>query len=192
MARYSRYGALDDRIGKDSDVGFIGFNNRIRPDQLGRGMLSDSQNMRLDLNGEAQVRKGIELTEAPFAVGNDVLRLPNANEIIPDDTGNPTRTILPSTIKSASLNDSTNVVTLVVESLDTGRDGHDWTVNDVVVVEGVVSTATDVNGTHTIDSVTDGTDVVTITYDLSASSASTLTVPLTLQFDLDDGEQNRL
>ena len=187
MARYSRYGALDDRIGKDSDVGFIGFNNRIRPDQLGRGMLSDSQNMRLDLNGEAQVRKGIELTEAPFAIGNDVLRLPNASEIIPDDTGNPTRTILPSTIKSASLNDSTNVVTLVVESLDTGRDGHDWTVNDVVVVEGVVSTATDVNGTHTIDSVTDGTDVVTITYDLSASSASTLTVPLTLQFDLDDG-----
>lgn len=187
MPDYRTYGARDDRIAKDGDVGFIGFNNRVRPDQLGKGMLADSQNMRLDLNGEAQVRKGIELIEAPFAVGTDVLRLPNANEILPDETGNPTRTILPSTIKSASLDESTNVVTLVVESLDTGRDGHDWAVNDIVVVEGVVSDGTDVNGTHTVDSVTDGTDVVTITYDLAASVASTLSVPLTLQFDLDDG-----
>jgi len=187
MPDYRTYGARDDRIAKDGDVGFIGFNNRVRPDQLGKGMLADSQNMRLDLNGEAQVRKGIELIEAPFAVGTDVLRLPNANEIFPDETGNPTRTILPSTIKSASLNASTNVVTLVVERLDTGRDGHDWAVNDIVVIEGVVSDGTDVNGTHTIDSVTDGTDVVTITYDLTASVASTLSVPLTLQFDLDDG-----
>jgi hypothetical protein len=186
MPEYRTYGARDDRIAKDGDVGFIGFNNRVRPDQLGKGMLADSQNMRLDLNGEAQVRKGIELIDAPFAVGTDVLRLPNANEIIPDETGNPTRTILPSTIKSASLNESTNVVTLVVERLDTGRDGHDWAVNDIVVVEGVVSDGTDVNGTHTIDSVTDGTDVVTINYDLAASVASTLSVPLTLQFDLDD------
>ena len=186
MPDYRTYGARDDRIAKDGDFGFIGFNNRVRPDQLGKGMLADSQNMRLDLNGEAQVRKGIELIEAPFAVGTDVLRLPNANEIIPDETGNPTRTILPSTIKSASLNESTNVVTLIVERLDTGRDGHDWAVNDIVVVEGVVSSGTDVNGTHTIDSVIDGTDIVTITYDLTASVASTLSVPLTLQFDLDD------
>jgi hypothetical protein len=99
MPDYRTYGARDDRIAKDGDVGFIGFNNRVRPDQLGKGMLADSQNMRLDLNGEAQVRKGIELIEAPFAVGTDVLRLPNANEIFPDETGNPTRTILPSTIK---------------------------------------------------------------------------------------------
>jgi len=193
MPTYSSYGALDDQILRDGDVRFIGFNNRVRPDQLGKGMLADSQNMRLDLNGEAQVRKGIELIEAPFAVGTDVLRLPNANEILPDETGNPTRTILPSTIKSASLNESTNVVTLVVESLDTGRDGHDWAVNDIVIVEGVVSDGTDVNGTHTVDSVTDGTDVVTITYDLAASVASTLSVPLTLQFDLDDnGTQPRV
>jgi len=187
MPRYRTYGALDDRVVRDGDIGFIGFNNRIRPDQLGQGVLSDSQNLRLDLNGEAQVRKGIELIEAPFAIGDAVLRLPSADEIISDDTGNPTQTILPSTIKSASLNAGTNVVTLVVESLDAGRDGHDWAVSDVVVVNGVVSTATDVNGTHTIASVTDGTDVVTITYTLSSSVASTLTVPFTLQFILDDG-----
>jgi hypothetical protein len=77
MPDYRTYGARDDRIAKDGDVGFIGFNNRVRPDQLGKGMLADSQNMRLDLNGEAQVRKGIELIEAPFAVDpSDTLLLP--------------------------------------------------------------------------------------------------------------------
>jgi hypothetical protein len=77
MPDYRTYGARDDRIAKDGDVGFIGFNNRVRPDQLGKGMLADSQNMRLDLNGEAQVRKGIELIEAPFAVDpSDALLLP--------------------------------------------------------------------------------------------------------------------
>jgi hypothetical protein len=77
MPEYRTYGARDDRIAKDGDVGFIGFNNRVRPDQLGKGMLADSQNMRLDLNGEAQVRKGIELIEAPFAVDpSDTLLLP--------------------------------------------------------------------------------------------------------------------
>jgi len=77
MPEYRTYGARDDRIAKDGDFGFIGFNNRVRPDQLGKGMLADSQNMRLDLNGEAQVRKGIELIEAPFAVDpSDTLLLP--------------------------------------------------------------------------------------------------------------------
>ena len=76
MARYDKFGALDDAIGTDGDYGFIGFNNRLRPDQLSRGMLADSQNMRLDRNGEAQVRKGIELVLAPLAVGGDALTLP--------------------------------------------------------------------------------------------------------------------
>ncbi len=48
MAEYSTFGALDDRIIKDGDVGFTGFNNRIRPDQLQPGQLADSQNMRFD------------------------------------------------------------------------------------------------------------------------------------------------
>ena len=76
MARYDKFGSLDDVIGTDGDYGFIGFNNRLRPDQLSRGMLADSQNMRLDRNGEAQVRKGVELVLAPLAVGVDALTLP--------------------------------------------------------------------------------------------------------------------
>ena len=76
MPEYRTYGARDDRISKDGDVGFTGFNNRLRPDQLQPGTLADAQNVRLDRNGEAQVRKGVELITEPLAVGVDALTLP--------------------------------------------------------------------------------------------------------------------
>ena len=76
MSKYSTYGQLDDPIAKDGDRGFIGFNNRLRPDQLQPGMLADAQNVRMDRNGEAQVRKGVELILAPLAVDEDALSLP--------------------------------------------------------------------------------------------------------------------
>lgn len=76
MSRYSTYGQLDDPIVKDGDRGFIGFNNRLRPDQLQPGILADAKNVRMDRNGEAQVRKGVELILAPLAVDEDALSLP--------------------------------------------------------------------------------------------------------------------
>ena len=76
MPNYSVYGSRDDRVAKDGDIGFVGFNNRLRPDQLAQGMLADAQNIRLDRNNEAQVRKGIELISAPIATGVSALTLP--------------------------------------------------------------------------------------------------------------------
>ena len=76
MAEYSKFGALDDRIAKDGDVGFIGFNNRLRPDQLPTGMLADAKNLRTDRRGEAQVRKGIDLISNPLTSGASALTLP--------------------------------------------------------------------------------------------------------------------
>ena len=76
MSRYSTYGSLDDRIDQDGDVGFVGFNNRLRPDQLPTGMLADAQNIRTDRNGQAQVRKGVDLVVAPLSVGLSALTLP--------------------------------------------------------------------------------------------------------------------
>jgi len=69
MARYSSYGNLDNRIQEDLDQGFTGFNNKIRPDQLRPGILTESNNGRMDLNGEWQPRKGIELFSSPFTAG---------------------------------------------------------------------------------------------------------------------------
>ena len=52
MSKYSKYGGLDDVRKGDREVGFIGFNNRLRPDQIQSGLLQKSENGRLDLNGQ--------------------------------------------------------------------------------------------------------------------------------------------
>lgn len=65
MPRYSAYGARDDRVQEDGDRGFVGFNNRLRPDQLKPGLLADSQNGRMGLNGQWEVRKGIDQILTP-------------------------------------------------------------------------------------------------------------------------------
>ena len=70
MARYRSYEELDDRPIQDLERGFKGFNNRLRPDQLPSGLLSESLNGRCDLNGEWQTRKGIKVKLAPFVASN--------------------------------------------------------------------------------------------------------------------------
>ena len=179
MSRYATYGRLDNPIAKDGDRGFVGFNNRLRPDQLQPGLLADAQNVRLDRNGEAQVRKGVELIEAPFAVGGDVLRLPTEAEI-----GDGSTAILPTTIESASL--TSNVVSLVLNE-PAVDPGYDFQVGDEVTVEGVGFVTTDPNGLHTITSVTDGGSTSTITYALTGADETYTTavvLPETLPFDL--------
>jgi hypothetical protein len=61
---------------EELDRGFIGFNNRLRPDQLTSGILFDSQNGRMAQNGEWQTRKGIDNIKAPLATGGSALTLP--------------------------------------------------------------------------------------------------------------------
>jgi hypothetical protein len=76
MARYDTYSSGDDRIAEELDRGYIGFNNRLRPDQLTTGILFDSKNGRMSQNGEWQTRKGIDNIKAPLAVGGSALTLP--------------------------------------------------------------------------------------------------------------------
>ena len=76
MARYDTYTRFDDRMLEELDRGFIGFNNRLRPDQLTSGILFDSKNGRMAQNGEWQTRKGIDNIKAPLAVGGSALTLP--------------------------------------------------------------------------------------------------------------------
>ena len=139
MQEYRSYANLDDRILNDGDVGFAGFNNRLRPDQLQGGMLVDSQNIRLDRNGEAQVRKGIEVIEAPFAVGGTVLRLPTTGEI---DNGS--TAMLPTTIESATLTNSDSRANLIIND-PAVEAGHTFAADDVVAVEGLGFSTVDPN-----------------------------------------------
>ena len=76
MSRYDKYGARDDRTLEDMDAGFIGFNNRLRSDQLPRGVLEVSKNGRCDRNGEWSVRMGTDAKSSPIAVGGDALTIP--------------------------------------------------------------------------------------------------------------------
>jgi hypothetical protein len=76
MPRYDKYGPQDDVTLEDLDLGFIGFNNRLRPDQLPAGMLAECNNARLDRTGSWELRNGVDSVGAPIAVGADALTLP--------------------------------------------------------------------------------------------------------------------
>lgn len=76
MDRYDKYGANDDRKLQEIDLGFTGFNNRLRPDQLKPSLLEKCENARLDRNGQWEVRLGTQIVLAPLAVGGVVLTLP--------------------------------------------------------------------------------------------------------------------
>ena len=76
MPRYDKYGPKDDRALEDLDLGFIGFNNRLRPDQLAAGMLAECNNARLDRTGSWNLREGVDSIGAPIATGVDALVLP--------------------------------------------------------------------------------------------------------------------
>lgn len=160
MARYDKYGNLDDRTLEDLDLGFTGYNNRLRSDQLQRGTLSSSVNGRLDRNGEWQVRKGITNVISPFTVAGNAVRLPTSSE---EETG--TRLRLPFTISAATV--STNVVTIT-----TGAIAHGLTTGDKVVIEGLKKSDpghTDPNGERTI---TGTPTTTTFTFDLTTTATS--------------------
>jgi len=85
MSRFSSYGQADSQMIDELDSGFFGFNNRFRPDQLKPGVLADSQNGRMDLNGEWQVRKGIDIISGSLLIPGSGITLP----FTLDDLGTP-------------------------------------------------------------------------------------------------------
>ena len=178
MSRYTRYGANDDPIQDDMDAGFLGFNTYSRPDQLPSGMLANSSNGRIGKNGEWQVRKGINVIKAPFASGDDVLRLPTTSEVLanPKVVG-----LLPTTIQSASL--ASNKVLIVINDPSV-EPGHVFAVGDQITVQGLAGSLTpDPNGLHTLTAVTSSTGIKTLEYALTGSN-TTYTAALTLPFNL--------
>ena len=168
MPRYDRYGNLDDRIDQDGDVGFVGFNNRLRPDQLQAGMLADAQNIRTDRNGQAQVRKGVDLVNAPLSVGLSALTLPFT--LVADDTS-----------VTATRTDATVVLTDITAT--------DFPSSGTVNISGVtMSSGPAVNGdrAYTKDSSTQIT-ISDQTYTGSASGTATVKFGI-----LNDGVVNNI
>jgi len=154
MARYDVYGAQDDRLAEDLDQGFTGFNNKLRPDQLSSGILTESNNGRMDLNGEWQPRKGMEIFSTPFSAA--VFTLPFRLH----DT-------LPSVSSYAR---SGEVLTVNFGS------AHGITTGDIVNLSGLTAGGTvDPNGNHSCTASSTTQIQITIT-GLDAVPTGTLTV----------------
>ena len=93
MPRYDKYGPQDDVTLEDLDIGFTGFNNRLRPDQLPAGMLAECNNARLDRTGSWELRNGVDSVGAPIAVGADALILTESGFTLLADDNTVTITI---------------------------------------------------------------------------------------------------
>ena len=162
MPRYSSFGQLDDQLIDDADLGFVNMNNRLRPDQLKAGVLADSRNGRMGINGEWQTRKGINVVNAPVVLGGNALTIPFY--LYADKTIN-------TAIRSGS--GSGSIITLNFNS------AHGFTNNTLISVSGLTGFATNQNPNgNRLITVTNSTNVtftmdgnVSITYGGNNKSA---------------------
>ena len=149
---------------KDGDIGFIGLNSRDNPSALPKGVLSRSQNFRLD-RGVAQTRKGLQRKTAGSIVGQtiystgtyiessgqEMIVLVVANGLY---TYNPQTELLsskiyfPNFITGATLTSSNSISVTVTKS------SHGLTVGSSVYVECATA---GYSGLFTITSVTSNT-----------------------------------
>lgn len=74
MPSYGSFGGLDDQVFTDGDVGFVGMNQRLQPNQLGAGEVVLSRNGRMD--GYWQPRKGIRLRSGALSSSEVPLQIP--------------------------------------------------------------------------------------------------------------------
>ena len=173
MARYDTYTRFDDRKLEEQELGFKGFNDRLRPDQIGPGLLQKSENGRLDLNGQWQSRKGVQNRLSPFAVSGTALRLPTSDEITAG-----TIMLLSHTVTAATHISGT--VTL------TTNEAHNLSVGDTIEVNDIVSNNVDVNGSHELISGTTGS---TLVYSLAGDSTLTVSEGANLGITTNTGPQ---
>lgn len=129
MSRYDNYGKADDRITEELDTGFIGFNNRLRPDQLQPGLLTVSENGRLDINGEWQTRKAMQHLASPFQAS--VLYADNSTDTNLKLFDNPTT----NPVSGSSVDSLTGTLTLTFSGghgISSDYDGYVFFLNGFV------------------------------------------------------------
>ena len=139
MPSYRSTGELNDQYVTDGDVGFVGMNLRLLPNQLQAGEVSLSQNGRMD--GYWQCRKGVQLKSGALSSSSSPLKLPFY--------------LLDIAIAVDTASRTSNVITL---NLDSGHGLVDGT--QVYVTLGDVDEADPLTGT---DDVSPGTYLMTVT-----------------------------
>ena len=153
MARYDRYGALDDQIVEDLDIGFAGYNNKVRPDQLPQGVLAESLNGRMGIGGEWQVRKGIDLIAAPFTASIFTV---------------PFYTYANFTVTTGNIARADTTLTFTASS-------HGLTNSTLVSLAGLGTAGVDPNGNHTV-TVTDANTFTITIVGLTGKPTGTATI----------------
>jgi hypothetical protein len=170
MARYDTYTRFDDRMSEELDRGFIGFNNRLRPDQLTAGILFDSQNGRMAQNGEWQTRKGIDNIKAPLSNGGTAMSLPFF--LINDATGYTSNTLVAASIfkfDASSYSRSSETLTINFNS-------HTLIDGDIISISGLsVSGGVNPNGTRTVTNASTNSFDIVVT-GMTATPTGTLAV----------------
>jgi hypothetical protein len=164
MPRYDKYGPTDDRTLEDLDAGFVGFNNRLRPDQLTAGFLAECNNARLDRDGSWSLRNGVQNKKAPLSTGDLAFTLPFfIIGTTDDDTDGITAA---HGACSTSLIDSVRRLHITLAGM-ASSDVSAMSVNDAGIAHVVASTLTGI-----APSFTDGVHEIKITAKPSATSVT--------------------
>ena len=157
MSRYSSFGPLDNQIEEQSDVGFVRFNDRLRPDQLQPGELAMSVNGRMSISGAWQTRKGVDSFGPVLTVSTEALTAPF--------TCYTNRTITAATRATTTVTITTSVA-------------HGFVVGTLVDVSGLTGTVTATGNRVVASTATSTTFTFTIagatgseTYSLSSAFA---------------------
>lgn len=164
MARYRSFGGLDDVLAEDGDVGFSGMNLRLPVWQLPSGMLSLSENGRID--GEWIPRKGIDLVTENSLASGAPLTLPFW---LIDDNSGAAEGSQGLAVSAASRNGETVTLTVTAHGLGIGLSSYTGLegVTGITTVDpnGIwLMTTTDANTlSFTIDGAPVGVETYTVT-----------------------------
>jgi hypothetical protein len=155
MSRYDSYGTVDDQMLDVFDTNFLGFNNRFKPDALNAGILTTSKNFRFDLQGIAQVRKGITVTKAPLALdSNRAFTLPFYAYGDPNDSTTTSNNLTSNTLSGSSLVGTTLTITF---------GSNHYVQNNTLIFVGAISGVTGyVSGNYIATRISDTSLSITI------------------------------
>ena len=155
MSRYDSYGTVDDQQLDVFDTSFVGFNNRLKADALNAGMLTSSKNFRFDLEGIAQVRKGITVTKAPLALdANRAFTVPFYVYGDPNDSTSESNNLTSNTLTGGSLVGTTLTITF---------GSNHYVQNNTLIFVGAISGVTNyVSGNYIATRISDTSLSITV------------------------------
>jgi hypothetical protein len=155
MSRYDSYGTGDDQMLDVFDTRFNGFNNRLKADSLEQGILTDSKNFRFDLQGIAQVRKGITVTKAPLALdANRAFTIPFYVYGDPNDSTTTSNNLTSNTLTGGSLVGTTLTITF---------GSNHYVQNNTLIFVGAISGVTSyVSGNYIATKISDTSLSITV------------------------------